>query len=80
MTIDTNIIEEIEYTVNPALYPVIRRLYCIDPHDLITPETHFDGLSHAMGFVLNLMLETADEMGIQFRQRRDSATGEMVNV
>ena len=32
-------VAEIELVVTPGFYPVIRKLYETDPHELITPDT-----------------------------------------
>lgn len=58
----TAIVEEFDHIAHPDTYPAIRRLYCIDPHDLIPPHACFVSLDHARGFVATLLMKMAAEM------------------
>ena len=58
----TTIVEEFDHIAHPDTYPAIRRLYCIDPHDLIPPHACFVSLDHARGFVATLLMKTVAEM------------------
>ena len=58
----TAIVEEFDHIAHPDTYPAIRRLYCIDPHDLITPNGCFANIEHARGFVATLLMKTVAEM------------------
>jgi hypothetical protein len=58
----TAIVEEFDHIAHPDTYPAIRRLYCIDPHDLIPPHACFVSLEHARGFVATLLMKTVAEM------------------
>ena len=58
----TAIVEEFDQIAHPDTYPAIRRLYCIDPHDLIPPHACFVSLEHARGFVATLLMKTVAEM------------------
>lgn len=58
----TAIVEEFDNIAHPETYPAIRRLYCIDPHDLIPPHACFVSLEHARGFVATLLMKTVAEM------------------
>jgi hypothetical protein len=56
------ILEELDQVIRPELYPAIRSLYVIDPHDLITPETWFPSRDAAVGFVWRLLAKRAKEI------------------
>jgi len=56
------ILEELDQVINPVLYPAIRSLYVIDPHDLITPETWFPSRDAAVGFVWRILAKRAKEI------------------
>ena len=58
----TAIVEEFDHIAHPDTYPAIRRLYCIDPHDLISPNGCFVSRDHARGFVATLLMKTVAEM------------------
>ena len=58
----TAIVEEFDQIAHPDTYPAIRRLYCIDPRDLITPYACFVSLEHARGFVASLLMKTVAEI------------------
>ena len=58
----TAIVEEFDHIAHPDTYNAIRRLYCIDPHDLITPHAFFVSMDHARGFVATLLMRTVAEM------------------
>jgi hypothetical protein len=56
------ILEELDQGIKPELYPAIRSLYVIDPHDLITPETWFPSRDAAVGFVWRILAKRAKEI------------------
>jgi len=56
------ILEELDQVIKPELYPAIRSLYVIDPHDLITPETWFPSRDAAVGFVWRILAKRAKEI------------------
>ena len=58
----TAIVEEFDHIAHPDTYPSIRRMYCIDPHDLISPNGCFVSRDHARGFVASLLMKTVAEM------------------
>lgn len=58
----TAIVEEFDQIAHANTYSVIRRMYCIDPHDLVTPESCFVNRDHARGFVASLLMKTVAEM------------------
>lgn len=58
----TAIVEEFDHIAHSDTYPAIRKLYCIDPHDLISPHACFVSLDHARGFVATLLMKMAAEM------------------
>lgn len=60
----TAIVEEFDHIAHPDTYPAIRRLYSIDPHDLISPNGCFVSRDHARGFVASLIMKTVAEMKI----------------
>jgi hypothetical protein len=54
-------IEEIRAVIKPELLSIIEQLKCIDPHDLVTPETYLIDASHARGYVWRLFLQKVKE-------------------
>ncbi len=58
ISIYIEILESIDGLIDPKLYPAIRRLYCTDPRDLISPEGCFVNREHAVGFVWSLLAKT----------------------
>tara|TARA_R110000868_G_scaffold248553_1_gene505076 strand:- start:69 stop:296 length:228 start_codon:yes stop_codon:yes gene_type:complete len=60
----TAIVEEFDHIAHPDTYPAIRRLYCIDPHDLIPPHACFVSLEHARGFVATLLFAEVKKMKV----------------
>lgn len=58
----TKILEEIDHLIHPDCYPAMRVMYCIDPHDLITPNAYFANREHARGFVATLLMKTVAEI------------------
>ena len=58
----TAIVEEFDHIAHPDTYPAIRRLYCIDPHDLIPSHGCFVSMEHARGFVATLLMKTVAEI------------------
>lgn len=52
------ILESMDHMIDPKCYPAIRRLYCTDPHDLISPAGCFVSREHAVGFVWSLLAKT----------------------
>jgi hypothetical protein len=51
-------LEVIDHVVKPEYYPAMRKMYCIDPHDLVRPDTFFTSESHAIGLIWCLMMKT----------------------
>ena len=51
----TTILEEIDRIIHPDCYAAMRAMFCIDPHDLITPETWFATRDQAVGFVWRMI-------------------------
>ena len=56
------LLEEIDALCGARHYPTLRRLYCIDPHDLVTPETQFKSLMAARVFIANLVENKTKEL------------------
>ena len=54
--------EEFDHIAHADTYPAIRKLYCIDPHDLVSPQTCFVNKDHARGFVATLLMKTVARM------------------
>ena len=52
-----NYLSEIEQVVKPEYQPAIERLRENDPHDLVRPDTWFQGSSNARGYVWMLFLQ-----------------------
>jgi hypothetical protein len=52
-----NYLTEIEQVVKPEFLPVIEKLRAIDPHDLVRPDTWFQGSANARGYVWLLFLK-----------------------
>ena len=52
-----NYLTEIEQVVKPEYQPAIERLRKNDPHDLVRPDTWFQGATNARGFVWALFLQ-----------------------
>ena len=52
-----NYLTEIEQVVKPEFYPVIKKLREIDPHDLVRPDSWFQGSANARGYVWLLFLK-----------------------
>ncbi len=52
-----NYLSEIEQVVKPEHYPVIERLRENDPHDLVRPDTWFQGAANARGYVWTLFIQ-----------------------
>lgn len=55
-------LEVIDHCINPDLYPAIRKMYCIDPRDLITPDAMFVSESHAIGFIWCSLIQKHKQM------------------
>lgn len=62
----TEIVEEFDHITHPDTYPAIRRLYCVDPHDLVSPFALFVDRDHVRGFVATLLMNTVAEMKTEF--------------
>jgi hypothetical protein len=58
----TKILEEIDSLVHPDCYPAMRVMYCVDPHDLITPHAYFANGEQAFGFVWKLLAAKVKEL------------------
>jgi len=52
-------LNEIESVVKPELYPILDELRQIDPHDLVRPDTWFQGEGDARGFVWSMFIKRA---------------------
>ena len=52
-----NYLSEIEQVVRPEYHPVIEKLREIDPHDLVRPDSWFQGSANARGYVWLLFLK-----------------------
>lgn len=52
-----NYLSEIEQVVKQEYKPVIELLRDYDPHDLVTPDTWFQGTNNARGYVWSLFLQ-----------------------
>jgi hypothetical protein len=58
----TAILEEIDHVIHPDCYPAMRAMYCVDPHDLITPNAYFANREQAFGFVWKLLAAKVKEL------------------
>ena len=56
-----NYLAEIEQVIKPEFLPIIEQLKENDPHDLVTPDTWFQGSTNARGFVWSLFLREIKE-------------------
>ena len=52
-------IDEIREVIKPDLLPTLREIELTDPHDLIRPDTWFQGEGDARGFVWGLFIKRA---------------------
>lgn len=52
-----NYLAEIEQVVKKEYQPVLERLRENDPHDLVRPDTWFQGTNNARGYVWSLFLQ-----------------------
>jgi hypothetical protein len=52
-----NYLNEIEQVVKPEYQPAIERLRENDPHDLVRPDTWFQGATNARGYIWALFLQ-----------------------
>jgi hypothetical protein len=52
-----NYLSEIEQVIKPEYQPALARLRENDPHDLVKPDTWFQGSQNARGFVWALFLQ-----------------------
>ena len=52
-----NFLAEIEQVVKSEYHPVIEKLREIDPHDLVKPDSWFQGSANARGYVWMLFLK-----------------------
>ncbi len=50
-------LDEIEQVVKPEHFPAIERLRESDPHDLVRPDTWFQGATNARGYIWMLFLQ-----------------------
>jgi len=50
-------LDEIAYVVKPEYQSIIEELKLIDPFDIVEPETWFNTLTDARGFVWNLFFK-----------------------
>ena len=51
-----NYLAEIEQVVKPEFLPIIEQLKADDPHDLVRPDTWFQGTNNSRGYVWALFL------------------------
>jgi hypothetical protein len=58
----TTILEEIDSLMHPDCYPAMRVMFCVDPHDLITPNAYFANREQAFGFVWKLLAAKVKEL------------------
>jgi hypothetical protein len=49
-------LEEIEMVVKPKYQPIISKMKSIDAHDIVQPETWFESVSAAKGYVWAMFL------------------------
>jgi hypothetical protein len=49
-------IDEILSVIKPELYPIVKGLRDIDPHDLIRPDAYLNSESHARGIVWSIFM------------------------
>ena len=52
-------VKEIEAVVRPEFKPIIQKMLEIDPHDLITPDSYFEGENDAKGLVWRIFMKKA---------------------
>lgn len=50
-------LEEIRLVIKPELFPQLDELAQIDPHDLVRPETYFEDVNTAKGYVWGLFMK-----------------------
>lgn len=55
-------LEMIDATINEKYYPAIRKMYCIDPHDLIRPVAVFTCEEHAVGYIYCMLLKSHENL------------------
>jgi hypothetical protein len=55
-------LEQIDAMLNESHYPAIRRMYCKDPHDLISPVACFSSEEHAIGFIVSILMKTQKQI------------------
>ena len=58
----TAILDEIDSLIHPACYPAMRAMYCVDLHDLVTPNAYFANREQAFGFVWKLLAAKVKEL------------------
>ena len=57
-------VKEIEAVVRPEFKPVIQKMLETDPHDLITPDSYFEGENDAKGLVWKIFMKKAKKEGL----------------
>jgi hypothetical protein len=57
-------VKEIEAVVRPEFKPIIQKILEIDPHDLITPDSYFEGENDAKGLVWKIFMKKAKKDGL----------------
>jgi hypothetical protein len=57
-------VKEIEAVVRSEFKPIIQKMLEIDPHDLISPESYFEGENDAKGFVWKIFMKKAKKEGL----------------
>jgi len=55
-------LEGIDHCIAQELYPAIKKMYCRDPHDLITPHACFASECHAIGFIWCELIKTHKQL------------------
>ncbi len=57
-------VKEIEAVVRTEFKLIIQKMLEIDPHDLITPDSYFEGENDAEGFVWTIFKNKAKKEGL----------------
>lgn len=53
----TSYLEILDNIVKPEYYPTLRKMYKLDPHDLVSPDSYFANDNEALGFIWQLLIE-----------------------
>ncbi len=57
-------VKEIEVVVRPEFEPIIQKMLEIDPHDLIKPDSYFEGENDAKGLVWTIFMKKTKKEGL----------------